>query len=130
MHMATTKDGVTATALLDYLDATVRGDRDAPGFAGRVCFGIRTAQGPRWWVAELGKRATTRFVAARPEAFDVAVALDDQGARSLVGLPVQRPPLKLISGSGRVLARFVRRYLRKPGGGVAWSPWDVKETRR
>jgi hypothetical protein len=101
----------TALQLLAYLDSKVRADRRPPAFAGRLCVGVPTPKGPRWWVANFGERATTSFLTARPERFDVALAIDDDGARRIFGLPAEGPGLQLVSGSGTFLKRFVRRYL-------------------
>ena len=101
-----------AILLLRYLDARVRQDRAMPGFKGRVCVGARLSASVNWWVADFDTRAHAAFVDARPASYSVAVGLDDNAARSLLGLPFHGKKLELVAGDRRVLARFVDRYLR------------------
>ncbi len=100
-------------ALLKYIDARVRKDVARPGFVGRVCVGVKAPQ-PLWWVADFNARAVTLFSPSKPAHYDVAVGMDDDGAASLLGLPVTagREPLRLVAGDAALLRRFVARYLQ------------------
>jgi hypothetical protein len=108
-----------AALLLRYLDARVRRDQALPGIAGRVCVGVRGPRGPRYWIADFapavgpkGGAASTRFSDTRPTGCTVTVGLDADGARALLALPVAGPPMQLVAGDRKLLARFVERYLR------------------
>jgi hypothetical protein len=98
--------------LLKYLDARVRRDKTAPGMKGRICFGIKGERGPRWWIADFDGKATTSFSNDKPSTYTVAVGVDDNGARALLGLPVEGERLQLVAGDRAFLKRFVERYLR------------------
>ena len=98
--------------LLRYLDARVRRDRAMSGIAGRVVVGVRGVRGPRFWIADFGAVTKTFFADEKPKTYTVAVGLDDDGARSLLGLPVSGAPQQLIAGDPKLLRRFVERYLR------------------
>ncbi|OGQ09829.1 MAG: hypothetical protein A2138_19200 [Deltaproteobacteria bacterium RBG_16_71_12] len=103
------------TLLLNYLDARVRKDTLPPGFTGRVCVGVKDrARGGavRWWIADFSDRARSYFAAERPREYGVAVGLDDDGARAMLGLPMSGKPMQLVAGDRALLLKFVRRYLR------------------
>lgn len=103
------------TLLLNYLDARVRKDTLPPGLVGRVCVGVKDrARGGvvRWWIADFSDQARTSFAAERPREYGVAVGLDDDGARAMLGLPVRGQPMQLVAGDRALLLKFVRRYLR------------------
>lgn len=103
------------TLLLNYLDARVRRDTLPPGFAGRVCVGVKDASrggAVRWWIADFSDRARTFFAADKPRDYSVAVGVDENGARAILGLPVQGEPMQLVAGDRAVLKRFVQRYLK------------------
>ena len=107
----------TPHALLRYVDARVRRDKAVPGFVGRVAIGVKAARGQTaWWIADFGARnAETRFDVDKPQTYSVAVGLDDNGARALLGLPSvddKRPPMQLVAGDRAFLRKFVDRYLR------------------
>lgn len=103
------------TLLLNYLDARVRRDRLPPGFSGRVCVGVKDAArggAVRWWIADFSDRARTRYAADKPREYSVALGLDENGARAMLGLPLLGAPMQLVAGDRAVLLKFVRRYLR------------------
>src|SRR5690348_4024795 len=100
-------------ALLQALDDLVSADAASPGFAGKICLGVRSNDSLGWWVASFGTSATTAFVETPPEDADVLVGLGSGSAADFLGLPKdpQEPRFHLVSGDRSLFASFIDRYV-------------------
>ena len=105
-------EGVTELSLLSYLDALVRSDTGYPGFAGSVCVGVKREDETRWWQAHFAASRSTEYLDEMPTEYDVAVGVDAQTARWLLGLVEEPGPTLLITGDKKLLSKFLNRYVR------------------
>ena len=101
--------------LLSLLDALVKSDAAAPGFAGDLCIGVRTASRTIWWRGRFGSEASTLFSEERPLGPDTTLLLGEAEAESILlqGSLPKRPSLMRVDGDRSLVERFLSRYARK-----------------
>jgi len=102
--------------LLALLDALVQRDCGPAGFTGSLAVGVRSDAGETWWIAEFGRRVTTRFVhdaAALPKLLDAQLILGVTDAERIImhGALQHDGAAVHAQGDGDLMTKFLDRYV-------------------